>query len=79
MGRDEILETMTAILSKQGKDAPASEEATLREVGFRSLDFSELALRVEMASGQSLNFDAGKLRQVQTVKDVLDFFVEAAG
>lgn len=77
MGREEILKTMTAILRKQGKDAPPSEGATLREVGFRSLDFSELALRVEMASGKSLSFDAGKLRQVQTVKDVLDFFIDA--
>jgi acyl carrier protein len=79
MGRDEILETMKAILAKQGKQATLSEGATLREVGFRSLDFSELALRVEMASGKNLDFDAGKLRQVQTVGDVLDFFVDAAG
>jgi acyl carrier protein len=49
----------------------------LREVAFRSLDFSELALRVEQSVGRELNFDAGRLRGIRTVGDVLDFFQDA--
>ena len=46
---------------------PASDAANLEEIGFRSLDFSELALRVEDEIGEELNFDAPELRQIATV------------
>jgi acyl carrier protein len=60
-------------LTKQGKGLPAAEDAELQDIGFRSLDFSELALRVEDEVGEELNFDAPGLRQIRTVGDVLDF------
>jgi acyl carrier protein len=72
--RDAIRTMMNEILAKQGRDAPGNEAASLRDVGFRSLDFSELALRVEMAVGDELTFDAAALRGIETVADVLDFF-----
>jgi len=46
----------------------------LSDIGFRSLDFSELALRVEQELGPELNFDAPGLRAVKTVGGVLDLF-----
>ena len=52
---------------------PAQDSALLRDIGFRSLDFSELALRVEDEIGRELNFDAPGLRQIETVADVLEF------
>ena len=52
------------------------DAAELRQVGFRSLNFSELALRVEDEIGVELNFDAVKLRRIATVGDVLDFMEE---
>ena len=64
---------MAAVLTKQGKGLPAAEDADLQDIGFRSLDFSELALRVEDEVGEELNFDAPGLRQIRTVGDVLDF------
>ena len=57
----------------QGKSLPSDDGADLREIGFRSLDFSELALRVEDEIGDELNFDAPGLRQIARVGDVLDF------
>ena len=68
---------MQQVARKQGGSATLTEESVLREVGFRSLDFSELALRVEQAVGRELNFDAGRLRGIRTVGDVLDFFQDA--
>ena len=47
-------------------------------IGFRSLDFSELALRVETTSGVTLTFDAAPLRAIRTVDDVLDFLQAAS-
>ena len=55
------------------KTIPAEDSAILEEIGFRSLDFSELALRVEDEIGEELNFDAPELRQIRTISDVLDF------
>ena len=49
----------------------------MREIGFRSLDFSELALRVEQARGRELDFDAARLRAIERVVDILDFFAPA--
>ena len=77
MERAQILALMQQVARKQGGSATLTEESVLREVGFRSLDFSELALRVEQAVGRELNFDAGRLRGIRTVGDVLDFFQDA--
>ena len=77
MTRDEVRGHFKAILAKQGKAGAADDALALREVGFRSLDFAELALLVEMATGQALDFEAAVLRRIETVNDVLTFFVEA--
>jgi acyl carrier protein len=77
MPRTHIAELMNGILARQGKPPIGDESASLREVGFRSLDFSELALRVERSVGRELNFDAALMRSISTVADVLNFF-EAA-
>ncbi|MEK8106868.1 hypothetical protein NKG94_20215 [Micromonospora sp. M12] len=41
------------MLKNQDRELPADDAAQLREIGFRSLDFSELALRVEDETGRS--------------------------
>ncbi|GIJ27317.1 hypothetical protein Vqi01_24790 [Micromonospora qiuiae] len=74
--RARIRDLMGQVLENQGRVLPDDDGADLREVGFRSLDFSELALRVEDETGQELNFDAPGLRRIATVGDVLDFLVE---
>lgn len=73
LSRDQIRTLMGDVLTAQGKTLPTTDEASLRDIGFRSLDFSELALRVEDELGSELNFDAPGLRQITTVADVLDF------
>ena len=73
VSRDEIRSLMGEVLQAQGKTVPASDDVELEEIGFRSLDFSELALRVEDEVGEELNFDAPELRSIRTVSDVLDF------
>lgn len=73
LSRDAIRTMMAEVLQAQGKTLPDDDSANLEEIGFRSLDFSELALRVEDEIGQELNFDAPELRRIATVSDVLDF------
>jgi len=76
LNRDRLRALMAEVLAAQGKELPADESAVLQEFGFRSLDFSELALRVEDELDTELNFEAAGLRQVRTVADVLDLLEE---
>jgi acyl carrier protein len=71
--RPQIRDLMGQVMKTQGKVLPDDDGADLRKIGFRSLDFSELALRVEDEIGEELNFDAPGLRRITTVGDVLDF------
>src|SRR6476659_2266738 len=73
LSRDAIRTMMAEVLQAQGKPMPEDDAANLETIGFRSLDFSELALRVEDEIGDELNFDAPELRQIATISDVLDF------
>lgn len=73
LSRDQVRTMMGEVLTAQGKELPADDSASLAEIGFRSLDFSELALRVEDEIDTELNFDAPGLRSIETVGDVLDF------
>jgi acyl carrier protein len=77
LSKETVVDMMNAILLKKGLQAIESTSVSLRDIGFRSLDFSELALRVERKLGRELNFDAGLMRNIQTVDDVLNFFVQA--
>ena len=71
--RNDIRGLMAEVVAAQGKRLPDDDSALLRDIGFRSLDFSELALRVEDDIGHELNFDAPGLRQIASVGDVLEF------
>ncbi|TCC52464.1 acyl carrier protein [Kribbella pittospori] len=73
IARGRVRELMGEVMTAQGKNLPGDDTADLREIGFRSLDFSELALRVEDELEAELNFDAPGLRRIATVGDVLDF------
>lgn len=79
MNRSEILALMNAIMAKRGRPAITGESQTTRDANFRSLDFSETALRIEMKINRELAFDAASMRRIETVKDVLDFFEAATG
>ena len=55
------------ILAKQHKATEFLKGSTLREIRFRSLEFSERMLRVEMETGNEMPFDAipiGKIKDV---------------
>ena len=78
VSREQVRSLMAEVLSAQGKTLPDDDAAALNDIGFRSLDFSELALRVEDEIDEELNFDAAGLRQVNSVGDVLDLVTEIA-
>lgn len=76
VSRERVRALMGEVLSAQGKSLPDGDAAALADVKFRSLDFSELVLRVEDEIGEELNFDAAGLRRITTVGDVLDLIAE---
>jgi acyl carrier protein len=77
MTRADILALMNTVMAKRGRPAITDEGQTTRDANFRSLDFSETALRIETKIGRELAFDAASMRRIETVKDVLDFFEDA--
>lgn len=78
MNQAQIVSIVNVVLVKRGKN-PISEDLSLslRAHGFRSMDFSEVALRVENATGNELIFDATVLRSIETFQDLVDFFAQA--
>ena len=76
LDRARVRELMGLVLATRDVKLPDDDSAELRGIGFRSLDFSELALRVEDEIDEELNFDAAGLRQITTVGDVLDLLTE---
>lgn len=79
MNAETVRGLMNQCLARQGKAPIESDAQELRTLGFRSLDFSEVALRVEEQVGRELDFDAALLRSIQTVGDVIQFFEKVAG
>jgi len=79
LSREQLRDLMTLVLTAQGKTLPDDDATPLQDIGFRSLDFSELALRVEDEIDEELNFEAAGLRQITTVGDVLDLLTEFQG
>jgi acyl carrier protein len=79
MERAAIRALIDNVLHAQGRPPVRDEAQTTRELEFRSLDFSEVALRLELEIGRELNFEAAQLRTIETVADVLDFFEDAVG
>jgi acyl carrier protein len=78
MDAGEILDLMNLVVTKRGVAAIADTALSTRDAKFRSLDFSEVALRIEDKIGRELSFDAAQMRRIVTVKDVIDFFQEAS-
>lgn len=78
MTRAEILEIMNHVMMKRGRAEISDESQMTREANFRSLDFSEVALRIETKIGRELAFDAATMRRIESIKDVLDFFESVA-
>lgn len=76
LSRDQVQAMMSTILVKHGKQPVSSESDDLAEIGFRSLDFSDLALQVEQKIGRQLNFDAPGLRDIVTAGDAIDFLLK---
>lgn len=80
MKRTNIIKLIQAIIARSGAPCPAlTDKSDLRQVGFRSLDFAELCLRVERELGRELNLGAGFIRRIQTVGDVCDLLEEVSG
>lgn len=77
MERQEILDTMNLVMTNKGREPITDETVATRDANFRSLDFSEVALRIETKLNRELTFDAAAMRNIETVKDVLDFFEKA--
>jgi acyl carrier protein len=69
---ESIMTELREMYARRGVDVRADPDTELTELGFRSLDFSELALRLEERLGRELDFAGTELRRLATVGDVID-------
>ncbi|HUR64617.1 MAG: acyl carrier protein [Thermoplasmata archaeon] len=76
MDKATITRLMADIQKRNNRPAQFTEAQSLREIGFRSLDFSELLLRLEGETGKNLDMDAAPLRQIHTVGDLHGFILD---
>jgi acyl carrier protein len=79
MKRHDVIQILRDMLKRREKPDQFDEDTPLASLGLDSMDFSELAVRVEMQSGRTLVFSAAPIRAVQTVRDILDFMMSALG
>ncbi|MFM9615693.1 hypothetical protein [Streptomyces niveiscabiei] len=78
MKREELRGLLREVLTRRNPSAAAEPErladgALLSHTGLRSLDFSEVCLRLEDDLGKELNFEARPVRELVSVSDLLDF------
>lgn len=76
---DGILQELRELYARRGIDVVPTPEQRLADLGFRSLDFSELALRLEARLGRELNFGGAELRRLETVGDVVELLRASDG
>ena len=77
MKQENVEAIINEILERQGKERIVDSAITMQEAGFRSIDFSELAIRLEARIGRELNFDAAAMRSISTINDVVQFFLNS--
>lgn len=79
MEQTDVISIINTVLIKRGKNPISADfSGDLRAHGFRSMDFSEVALRIEAATGKELIFDASILRNIETFQNLIDFFVQSS-
>jgi acyl carrier protein len=76
---DGILQELRELYARRGFDVEPTPDLPLADLGFRSLDFSELALRLEARLGRELNFGGAELRRLETVGDVVELLRASGG
>lgn len=78
MDRAEALTIINSVLAKKGRGPVEDGGTTLNEAGLRSLDFSEVVLRVEDSLGREIGFGATTIWRVKTISDAIDLFTRSA-
>lgn len=73
----EIEREVQAICDLRGLGVRVEPAMSLADVGLRSLDVSELAIRVETRLGRELNLGAAVLRRLETVDDLVQYMSQA--
>ncbi|MGW6930957.1 acyl carrier protein [Lentzea sp. NPDC054927] len=72
VARSELRALLEDLLRTQGKPLPVTDDHTLADLGFSSLDLAELTVRLEDRAGGELALEAAEIRPLATVGDLLD-------
>jgi acyl carrier protein len=73
----EASEEIDGLCHRRGIPPPSGLDVALGEIDIGSLDISELVIRIEARSGRELDLIGTGLRQLDSVRDLVDFLVAA--
>ena len=70
-----VIEELSLLYRSRGENHSLTEESSLHTLGFRSIDFAALALRVEERAGREIDFSTADLvEDLDRVRDLQRFF-----
>ena len=70
-----VIEELSSLYRSRGDTSAVTAQSSLRELGFRSIDFAALALRVEERAGREIDFSTASLvEDLDDVEDLQRFF-----
>jgi hypothetical protein len=73
-----VIEELSSLYRSRGEEHSLTAESSLRMLGFRSIDFAALALRVEERAGREIDFSTASLvEDLDQVHDLQRFFRSA--
>ena len=77
MTTEEMEGEVQALCDRRGVEVQVDPGMRLADVGLRSFDISELAIRVEERLGRELNLGGAVLRELETVGDLVQYLSRA--
>lgn len=73
-----VLEELSSLYSSRGETQILAADSSLHRLGFRSIDFAALALRIEERAGREIDFSSASLvEDLDDVNDLQRFFRSA--
>ena len=73
-----VIEELSSLYRSRGQAHTVTAQSSLHELGFRSIDFAALALRVEERANREIDFSTASLvEEMDDVQDLQRFFRSA--
>lgn len=77
MTKERIVELINQLLKRQNKPLLTNLKVTSREAQFRSLDFAELTVKIELELGYTLDYGNLLIKYLENMEDTINVIMQA--